>query len=154
MSKRKLKAKPKDKTTHEQLMDEIKSGSILKRVPSGSILKRVPLSLKEMRPCPKIKCFETAKGKYFKRTVIHIAGFLSDVICRDFKAYQTVFSFIETIRGITGRQSTESLKSAGVLPAATSNGSSLAGTSSLRISRKKGTLASGQRDIITQFQQR
>ena len=49
-SKRKLKAKPKDKTTHEQLMDEIKSGSILKSVPE------------EMRPCPEIKSLETAKG--------------------------------------------------------------------------------------------
>ena len=47
----------------------------------------------------------------------------------------------------TGRQSTESFKSAGVIPAAPSNGSSLARSSSLRISRKKGTLASGQRDM-------
>ena len=48
----------------------------------------------------------------------------------------------------TGRQSTESFKSAGVIPAApSSNGSSLARSSSLRISRKKGTLASGQRDM-------
>ena len=46
------------------------------------------------------------------------------------------------------RQSTESFKSAGVIPAApSSNGSSLARSSSLRISRKKGTLASGQRDM-------
>ena len=52
-----------------------------------------------------------------------------------------------------GPQSTESLKSAGVLPAEHSNGSFLARSSSLRISRKKGMLASGQRDNITQYQQ-
>ena len=51
----------------------------------------------------------------------------------------------------SGRISTESYKSAGSIPAAQTNQSSLARSSSLRISRKKGMLASGQksmRDIL------
>ena len=54
-----------------------------------------------MRPCPEIKSLETAKGKYSQRTIIHIVGFLSDVICiQTFKPIKQIFYFIETMRGI------------------------------------------------------
>jgi hypothetical protein len=126
-SKRKLKAKPKVTTTHEQLMDEIKSGSILKSVPE------------EMRPCPEIKSLETAKetmrgvNRQPKKVirVSQIEFVESESEDEDFERMmsQTVTSSesmdYESYKGDsplkTGRQS------AGVIPAAPSpNGSSLA----------------------------
>ena len=48
-----MKARTREISKHEQLMDEVKSGTILKSVPE------------QLRPCPEIKSLETAKGIKF-----------------------------------------------------------------------------------------